>query len=575
MKLANLKITARLGLLGGLVFLALLAVGWGGWSAISAANARNAAALQQAETLSDAIDTSRSAQVEFKNQVQAFKNILMRGADPAQLEKYTSGFKKSGAVVDSELKKAGGLLAKLDISTPLIEDTIQAHQEMSAKFLEAAQKFDPATPDSARTVDESVRSIDRAPTKKVDDIVDFIQGQSHRVLAHMAAEREAAQRTSAITLFGIVLATVLLGGVATVWLARSITGPLNAAIGIAQTVADGDLSADIAIDSTDEIGTLLLALKHMQDSLSEIVGKVRAGTDAIASASQEIAQGNQDLSARTEAQASSLGQTASSMGELTSTVKQNGAHANEASKLAGNASQVAVRGGAAVAQVIDTMGSINASSKKIVDIIGVIDGIAFQTNILALNAAVEAARAGEQGRGFAVVASEVRNLAQRSAAAAKEIKALISDSVEQVENGSRLVGQAGSTMDEVVSSVQNVTAIIGEIAIASGEQNIGIDQVNTAIAQMDSVTQQNAALVEEAAAAADAMQQQAASLAQAVSVFKLAASYARATPAARPAATMRSAAKPPARLNSSQPRVASRAAPAPTAATAGSDWEEF
>ena len=520
MNLANLKIAARLGLLGGLVFLALAAVGLGGWSAVSAGNARSAQALDQAAMLSDAIDTSRSAQVEFKDQVQAFKNILMRGAER---DKYTATFKKAAATTDDELQKAKVLLAKLAIDTALVDDTVKAHQEMTAKFLEALAPYDPANADSAKAVDESVRSIDRAPTKKIDDIVAFIQDQSRKMRGAMAGEREAAQRRSALTLGGIVLATLLAGGMAVAWLARSITVPLDAAIGIAQTVSSGDLSATIDISSNDEIGTLLQALKDMQDSLAGIVGKVRAGTEAIALASDEIARGNLDLSSRTEQQASSLSETAASMGELTGTVKQNGESANEASRLAGNASQVAVRGGEAVAQVIDTMGSINDSSRKIVDIISVIDGIAFQTNILALNAAVEAARAGEQGRGFAVVASDVRNLAQRSAAAAKEIKELISDSVGKVETGSKLVGQAGSTMDEVVASVQQVNAIIGEIAVASGAQNAGIEQVNIAIAQMDSVTQQNAALVEQAAAAAEAMQHQAASLAQAVSVFKLAA----------------------------------------------------
>ena len=586
MNLANLKIATRLALLGGLVFLALVAVGLGGWSAISAGNAKNAMALEQAATLSDAIDKSRSAQVGFKDQVQAFKNILMRGGDAAQFKSYTDKFNKAAATTDADLQKTGALLDKLGIKTPLIADTVQAHQEMSGKFLEALQKYDPANADSAHAVDESVRSIDRAPTKKIDDIVAFIQEQSHHVQAGMADDREAGQRQSAITLFGIVLATLVIGGAAVAWLARSITAPLNAAIGIAQTVADGDLCAVIDVRSSDEIGTLLLALKHMQDSLAEIVGKVRAGTDAIANASREIAQGNQDLSIRTEQQATSLGETASSMGELTGTVKQNGESANQASKLAASASQVAVRGGEAVAQVIDTMGSINASSKKIVDIIGVIDGIAFQTNILALNAAVEAARAGEQGRGFAVVASEVRNLAQRSAAAAKEIKALISDSVVQVETGSRLVGQAGSTMDDVVASVQRVTAIIGEIAVASGEQNVGIDQVNTAIAHMDGVTQQNAALVEQAAAAADAMQQQAVSLAQAVSVFKINGSYGGALQALAPAPRVpvssgaaRPASSATARIPA-RPAAGSgaRAAVKQTvkqAPVASDDWEEF
>jgi len=259
----------------------------------------------------------------------------------------------------------------------------------------------------------------------------------------------------------------------------------------------------------------------MQDNLARIVGEVRIGTDNIAGASKEIASGNLDLSARTEEQASSLEQTAASMIELTSAVRQNNENAGQASTLANAASDVAKKGGAAVQQMVATMGAINESSKRIVDIIGVIDGIAFQTNILALNAAVEAARAGEQGRGFAVVASEVRNLAHRSASAAKEIKELIGASVARVDTGTRLAGEAGLTMDEVVDSVHRVSAIIGEISVASGEQQDGIEQIGEAINQMDGVTQQNAALVEQAAAAADALQQQAAQLAEAVSIFKL------------------------------------------------------
>jgi methyl-accepting chemotaxis protein-1 (serine sensor receptor) len=355
------------------------------------------------------------------------------------------------------------------------------------------------------------------------------------------------------------------------WIIRSITTPLNEAVNIAQTVAGGDLSGHIEVKGKDEISTLMQSLRDMHDSLGAIVGKVRAGTDAIADSSSEIARGNLDLSSRTEQQASSLEETASSMEELTSTVRQNSENANTASKLASDASTVAVRGGEAVAQVIHTMGSINESSRKIVDIIGVIDGIAFQTNILALNAAVEAARAGEQGRGFAVVASEVRNLAQRSAAAAKEIKELIGHSVERVEAGSKLVGQAGTTMDEVVASVQRVTSIISEIAVASGQQNVGIDQINDAISQMDTVTQQNAALVEEAAAAAESMQQQSESLRDAVSVFKIHESMVVKAPKAVKLAPRTTA------VRTQKPAAAriARPAPAKEKAAAESDWETF
>jgi methyl-accepting chemotaxis protein len=314
---------------------------------------------------------------------------------------------------------------------------------------------------------------------------------------------------------GIVLAWLITRGVLS-----QLGGEPDYAVAIAGRIASGDLTVTIDTKPNDQT-SLLAAMKAMRDSLVNIVGQVRAGTDTIATATNQIAAGNLDLSSRTEEQASSLEETASSMEELTSTVKQNADNARQANQLAVSASDVAIKGGAVVSQVVDTMGSINESARKIADIIGVIDGIAFQTNILALNAAVEAARAGEQGRGFAVVASEVRNLAQRSAAAAKEIKTLIDDSVGKVDAGTKLVGQAGLTMQEIVESVRRVTDVMGEITAASSEQTSGIDQINQAIAQMDEVTQQNAALVEEAAAAAASLQDQAGNLALVVGVFKL------------------------------------------------------
>jgi len=324
-----------------------------------------------------------------------------------------------------------------------------------------------------------------------------------------------------LTLLAIVVLALAVSGAFTYFMSQMIVRPLKRAIELAGRIAGGDLSAAIEVVGRDETADLLRALKNMNDSLHKIVGEVRSGTDSISTGTQQIASGNADLSQRTEEQASSLEETASSMEELTSTVKQNAENAKQANHLAASASEVAVKGGRVVSEVVGTMSSINESSKKIVDIISVIDGIAFQTNILALNAAVEAARAGEQGRGFAVVASEVRNLAQRSAAAAKEIKALIGDSVDKVGAGTKLVDEAGKTMQEIVTSVKRVTDIMSEITAASQEQSSGIEQVNQAITQMDEVTQQNAALVEEAAAAAEAMQEQAQNLAQAVSVFKL------------------------------------------------------
>jgi methyl-accepting chemotaxis protein len=321
----------------------------------------------------------------------------------------------------------------------------------------------------------------------------------------------------------IGLATVsLVLSVLVAWsLSKSVTEPLGKANRLARQVASGDLTARIETDRTDELGQLLKNLHDMQASLVQVVSNVRQGSEAVAGASSEIAHGNHDLSSRTESQASALQETAASMDELSSTVTQNAESAHTANQLAQNASMVAIQGGEVVGKVVETMKGINDSSRKIADIISVIDGIAFQTNILALNAAVEAARAGEQGRGFAVVASEVRSLAGRSADAAKEIKSLINASVERVEQGTALVDKAGETMTEVVNSIRRVTDIMGEISSASNEQASGVAQVGQALTQMDQVTQQNAALVEQMAAAASGLQQQAADLVDVVSVFKL------------------------------------------------------
>ncbi|MGC4061251.1 MAG: methyl-accepting chemotaxis protein [Aquabacterium sp.] len=339
------------------------------------------------------------------------------------------------------------------------------------------------------------------------------------VSAHEEAQHTYAQARAWVIM--LVLAAMGAAAFMAIWITRLITGPMNRAVDAAQRIADGDLTMKLQTQGHDETAQLLSALSEMQGKLARIVGGVRNGADSVATASAEIAQGNLDLSQRTEQQASALEQTAASMEQLGSTVRQNADSATQANQLAQGASQVAVRGGEVVGQVVETMKGINDSSRKIADIISVIDGIAFQTNILALNAAVEAARAGEQGRGFAVVASEVRSLAQRSAEAAKEIKRLIVASVERVEQGSTLVDQAGTTMQEVVTAIQRVSDIVAEITTASSEQSSGVSQVSEAVSLMDQATQQNAALVEQSAAAAESLKAQAQQLVHAVSVFKL------------------------------------------------------
>lgn len=369
----------------------------------------------------------------------------------------------------------------------------------------------------AKLIPAKIDPIYRKQLDALNQLVTLQQREREALLA--AAARSGQQLMYFLSLIGVV--AVVIGLVLSHLMTRSIIVPLRKAVEIAKHVAAGNLNSTIHVTTQDETGELLQALKEMDQSLASIVGQVRSSTDTIASASRQIASGNQDLSARTEHQSSALEQTSAALQELTSTVKANADNAHQANALALSASEIAVKGGDVMNQVVQTMGTINQSSKKIVDIISVIDGIAFQTNILALNAAVEAARAGEQGRGFAVVASEVRNLAQRSATSAREIKTLIGDSVQSIEVGAQQVHSAGSTMEEVVRSVRSVTGIIGEISTASQEQTLGIGQINSAIAQMDQVTQQNAALVEQSYAAAQAMQDQANHLAQVVSVFTL------------------------------------------------------
>jgi len=366
-----------------------------------------------------------------------------------------------------------------------------------------------------------LRTESSASNKKMRGMLDKIV-DAQLVAGQNAAESSHALFVKARLMIIIAIAiSIAIGFLMAIWLAKIVSKPLQNAVDFAQSIAAGDLTNKIEAESTCETGQLIRALSDMNTSLLNVVTEVRAGTEQINDAATEIASGNLDLSSRTEEQASSLEETASSMEEITATVKHNSENARQANVLSQSATAIAEKGGSVVSEVVSTMTSINESSKKIVDIISVIDGIAFQTNILALNAAVEAARAGEQGRGFAVVASEVRSLAQRSAGAAKEIKELINDSVEKVSQGTRLVDSAGSTIQEVVESVKRVSDIISEITAAGQEQTSGIEQINQAIIQMDSVTQQNSALVEEAAAAAATLQEQSANLVQVVSVFKL------------------------------------------------------
>ena len=424
-----------------------------------------------------------------------------------------------------------------------------------------------------------------ATQRYIDGVQGLLDLQRASIDASARGIESEYQSTRLLIIVAVAVALAL-GALGAWWLTRGITRPLEEAVRVARTVAANDLTSSITVHSRDETGQLLQALRQMNDNLSQVVGNVRHGAEGIATASSQIDAGNQDLSSRTEQQASSLEETAAAMEELSSTVRQNADNARQANQLASSASQVALQGGQVVTGVVDTMNAINDSSRKIADIIGVIDGIAFQTNILALNAAVEAARAGEQGRGFAVVAGEVRNLAQRSAAAAKDIKTLIGDSVGKVEEGSRQVAEAGRTMDAIVESVKRVTDIMAEITAATVEQSTGIDQVHQAITMMDQATQQNAALVEQATAATGSLKSQAGQLATAVSVFRTTGG--QAVRSAAPAPAPRPAAPRPAPVAAPQRAIMTKAAPkavpaqqpkaiaaAPAQHGADDDWESF
>ena len=508
----NLTIGGRLtaGFAGILLLMAII-TGMGLWR-LQVAGELNDAIVNDALGKERLINTAyKSVEIGVWHTIAAAKN-----ADRAQ-QNYYKELLISIINRNNELfKKINGLIAD-EAGQAALKDIAEKRKILLAANIAVFKEKDAGNEAAAATiVDEQLLPASNTFLAAMGNLVNM---QNQRI-EEMTSEAQALFQTTRTVMISLGIAAIGLGMTLATMITRSITRPLKKAVALANQVSEGHLDIYVDIHGNDETGQLMQALKGMNTNLSNIVKKVRNSTDTIATASTEIAQGNLDLSDRTEQQASSLEETASAMEELTATVKQNAHNALQADQMVGKAAQVAQESGELVAEVVATMRLINDSSRKIVDIITVIDGIAFQTNILALNAAVEAARAGEQGRGFAVVASEVRSLAQRSAGAAKEIKGLIEDSVSKVEAGSKLVERAGITMKEVVSSVRNVTTIVSEITSASVEQSDGIEQVNQAIILMDESTQKNAALVEEAAAATKAMQVDATILAEAVSVFR-------------------------------------------------------
>jgi methyl-accepting chemotaxis protein len=585
MNLAKMKVGMRLGLGFALVLALLVAVTVVGITRLAQIQGRLDHVISVSNVVSRLVVDMRN---NVSDRVGALRTLtLMTDAadmepDLARIKKQTAAYEETRARLQAQFALEASPQEKALLGQIADSEAAAAAPIAKASELWLSNQAEAAT----RVLIKEIRPVQKKWMAALDELA-ALEDKSNAQIQNDAAAAFASARTSMILLgllavaMGVAAAFVITRG-----LLKQLGGEPAYTASIAGAIAKGDLSIAIETGAADN-SSLLAEIKDMRNSLVGIVSQVRNGTDTIGTASREIAAGNIDLSSRTELQASSLEKTASAMEELTSTVKQNADNAREANRLAATASDVALKGGTVVSQVVDTMNSINDSARKIVDIIGVIDSIAFQTNILALNAAVEAARAGEQGRGFAVVASEVRNLAQRSAGAAREIKALIDDSAEKTERGTRLVGQAGVTMDEVVASVRRVTDIMSEIASASQEQSAGIAQVNLSIIEMDSMTQQNAALVEEAAAAAQSLQDQASELARGVSILTLVVGEVKVVPVLAPvipkappapmmrvkpqSAPARKAKRAPA-LTSAAPRPASK--PAATTPSDG-DWDEF
>jgi methyl-accepting chemotaxis protein len=513
--LRNLSVLKRLLLSFSALALLMMVLGLTSWAV---AGSQNEAFNRFNQSVAKTLVGADEAWSSILNSRRYEKDVILASGHPALTKEARTRW-------DQEQKKLASALESLKTLTDAgtAEQLRIVESEMQGYAALARPVLDNAAAGILSNVTEANDALKGA-------VVQADRAEAALLQARASVERFSQQLggevSSLYRVFTIVIAALLLVSVLAVALlgwrvSVSVVQPVTAATRFATQVSQGDLTVQIHPQGRDEVTALQRALGAMQVSLQQMVGQIRQSTDSISTASAEIATGNQDLSNRTEQTASNLQQTASSMEQLTGTVKQSADSARQANQLAASAAEVAARGGSVVSQVVSTMDEITASSKKINDIIGVIDGIAFQTNILALNAAVEAARAGEQGRGFAVVASEVRNLAQRSAQAAREIKGLIGASVEKVESGSRLVADAGATMNEIVGSVQRVSDIIGEITAASSEQSDGIGQVNSAVTQLDQMTQQNAALVEESAAAAQSLKEQAKRLAEVVSVFKL------------------------------------------------------
>jgi methyl-accepting chemotaxis protein len=519
--LSRFRIATRLAALGLLLLLATLLVGAEGWRGLARTHAFQVQAAQTSQAYATAADTARIAQVDFKRQVQEWKDLLLRGGDVAEFDKHRKAFIAMADAVRGDLGRLRAQMAALGLPLDGVDDALKVHAGLRETYVAALARYSSAHPDSAHVVDGLVKGIDRAPTAAIDGIVERVRAAS----ASSARQLEAASRTvyhDVLVLLAVVAGlAVFLGVVTTLLLARSITRPIAHAVVVAEAVAGGDLSSEIHAEGRDETAHLLQAMARMNTQLRGVVAGIRQGAHEISQATGEIAEGNLDLSSRTSEQAAALEETASSMQEFTSGVHANAANAREARTAAEQSLRGAREGEVAMHDAIDAMDRIMAVSGRITDITETIERIASQTHILALNAAVEAARAGDAGKGFHIVAGEVRLLAAHSKAAAGQIRVLVEASGEAIATGTQRIAHAGDRIETLAHDVDRVTHAVRAIATLSDTQASGILQVNEAVRQIDEVTQSNSALVEEAAAAADAVKMRAAALVESVAYFRL------------------------------------------------------